>query len=214
MQKMRRPISLLVLLLGIGASVGAAYWAGHREATIAAPAAAEQASTTDGREILYYRHPMGLPDTSPEPKKDSMGMDYIAVYADEQDDDGTTVKVSLDKIQRSGVKTEKVEMRSLSRAIRGVGTVHHDESRLWIVTVRSDGYVEDLFVNKTGQAVREGEGSEPSSLSPMVGSVRPQRRLASRVTASQRSSTVRAGRAPRGCCRSYSWTSHCSSNTW
>ncbi len=157
MQKMRRPISLLVLLLGIGASVGAAYWAGHREATIAAPAAAEQASTTDGREILYYRHPMGLPDTSPEPKKDSMGMDYIAVYADEQDDDGTTVKVSLDKIQRSGVKTEKVEMRSLSRAIRGVGTVHHDESRLWIVTVRSDGYVEDLFVNKTGQAVREGE---------------------------------------------------------
>jgi Cu(I)/Ag(I) efflux system membrane fusion protein len=35
------------------------------------------------RKILYYRNPMGLPDTSPEPKKDSMGMDYIPVYADE-----------------------------------------------------------------------------------------------------------------------------------
>ncbi len=154
---MRRPNNLLILLLGIGASVGAAYWVGHREATIATPVAAMQASTMDGREILYYRHPMGLPDTSPVPKRDSMGMDYIAVYADEQDDDGTTVKVSLDKIQRSGVKTAKVEMRSLSRAIRGVGTVHHDESRLTSVTIRSDGYIEDLFVNKTGQYVREGE---------------------------------------------------------
>lgn len=35
------------------------------------------------RKILYYRNPMGQPDTSPVPKKDSMGMDYIPVYADE-----------------------------------------------------------------------------------------------------------------------------------
>ena len=35
---------------------------------------------------LYYRNPMGAPDTSPVPKKDTMGMDYIPVYADEQDD--------------------------------------------------------------------------------------------------------------------------------
>jgi len=27
--------------------------------------------------IRYYRNPMGLPDTSPTPKKDSMGMDYL-----------------------------------------------------------------------------------------------------------------------------------------
>ena len=83
-------------------------------------------------------------------------MDYIAVHEDEKDD-GTTVKVSLDKVQRSGVKTEKVAARIVSRAVRGVGTVQHDESRVWIVTVRSDGYIEDLFVNKSGQAVREGE---------------------------------------------------------
>ena len=31
------------------------------------------------RKIKYYRNPMGLPDTSPVPKKDSMGMDYIPV---------------------------------------------------------------------------------------------------------------------------------------
>src|SRR5664279_3030079 len=34
-------------------------------------------SEPSGRKILFYRNPMGLPDTSPVPKKDSMGMDYI-----------------------------------------------------------------------------------------------------------------------------------------
>ena len=109
------------------------------------------------RRILYYRNPMGLPDTSPVPKKDWMGMDYIAVYEGEEQEDGSTVKVSLDRIQRSGVRTEKVESRILVRPVRGVGTVMHDERRQTIVTLRSDGYIEDLFVNTTGQHVNAGE---------------------------------------------------------
>jgi len=85
-----------------------------------------------------------------------MGMDYIPVYEDEANDPNT-VTVSLDKVQRIGVRTEKVETRSISRTVRGVGTVQHDESLLTIVTVRSDGYIEKLFVNKTGQHVQKGE---------------------------------------------------------
>src|SRR5207244_7961604 len=100
------------------------------------------------RKILYYRNPMGLPDTSPVPKKDWMGMDYIPVYGGEEQDDGKTVKVSLDKIQRSGVRTETVEARAIVRPVRGVGTVMHDESRLTIVTMRSDGFVDDLYVSR------------------------------------------------------------------
>jgi Cu(I)/Ag(I) efflux system membrane fusion protein len=122
------------------------------------PAAASKPrrSANGPRRILYYRNPMGLPDASPVPKKDSMGMDYIPVYeGDEQD--GNTVKVSLDKVQRSGVRTESVEARTIVRAVRAVGKVEHDESRLTIVTMRSDGFVEDLFVNKTGQHVHAGE---------------------------------------------------------
>ena len=46
---------------------------------------------------------MGLPDTSPTPKKDSMGMDYIPVYEGEDTDDGS-VKLSPGKIQRTGVE--------------------------------------------------------------------------------------------------------------
>ena len=45
------------------------------------------------RKVLYYRNPMGLADTSPVPKKDSMGMDYIPVYegAEEAAVPGTVV---------------------------------------------------------------------------------------------------------------------------
>jgi membrane fusion protein, copper/silver efflux system len=115
------------------------------------------ATAAGPRKILYYRNPMGLPDTSPVPKKDWMGMDYIPVYEGEEQDDGKTVKVSLDKIQRSGVRTEAVASRAIVRPVRAVGTVMHDESRLTVVTMRSDGFVEDLFVSRTGQHVHAGE---------------------------------------------------------
>src|SRR5216683_1818627 len=122
------------------------------------PGGRKMAPTAGGpRKILYYRNPMGLPDTSPIPKKDWMGMDYIPVYQGEEQDDGKTVKVSLDKVQRSGVRTEAVEARVILRPVRAVGTVMHDESRLMVVAMRSDGFIEDLFVGKTGQHVHAGE---------------------------------------------------------
>jgi Cu(I)/Ag(I) efflux system membrane fusion protein len=123
------------------------------------PNAAKVAMPTQaaGRRILYYRNPMGLPDTSPVPKKDNMGMDYIPVYEDEQQDDGKTVRVSLEKAQRSGVRTAGVESRVIVHPVRGVGTVAHDESRVTVVAMRSEGFIEDLFVSKTGEHVHEGQ---------------------------------------------------------
>jgi membrane fusion protein, copper/silver efflux system len=154
---MKRLNSLMILAIGVAAGAAGSYWYAHRPEPISTPAAAEQsAPAKDERKILYYRNPMGLPDTSPVPKKDPMGMDYIPVYQDEQDEAGT-VKVSLDKIQRIGVKTEKVGTQSLGRSVRAVGMVDHDETLLTIVAIRSDGFIEDLFVNKTGQHVKQGE---------------------------------------------------------
>ena len=121
------------------------------------PPPAQPKAVQGERKILFYRNPMGLPDTSPVPKKDSMGMDYIAVYEGDEPSDGKTIKVSLDRVQRSGVRTEPVQARVLVRPLRAVGTVAIDERRATIVTMRSDGYVEDLFVNTTGQHVRAGE---------------------------------------------------------
>jgi Cu(I)/Ag(I) efflux system membrane fusion protein len=154
---MRRLSNLIVLATGVAVGVAGSYWYAHRPEPIATPATAEQSPPAGGeRRILYYRNPMGAPDTSQVPKKDTMGMDYIPVYADEQDDPGT-VKVSLDKIQRIGVRTEKVEARPILHSVRAVGRVEHDESLLTIVALRTDGFIEDLYVNKTGQHVSKGE---------------------------------------------------------
>ena len=155
---MRRLNSFVILLLGVAAGLAGSYWYTQSAGSVATPAAAEQAVSPPKteRKILYYRNPMGLPDTSPVPKKDTMGMDYIPVFADEQEDAGA-VKVSLDKIQRIGVKTEKVEARPIVHQVRAVGRVEHDESLLTIVALRTDGFIEDLFVSKTGQHVHKGE---------------------------------------------------------
>jgi len=154
---MKRLNSFMILAIGVTAGAAGSYWYAHRPEPIATPAGVELSqSAPDQRTILYYRNPMGAPDTSPVPKKDPMGMDYIPVYADEQEEPGT-VKVSLDKLQRTGVKTEKVEGRKIVRTVRAVGRVEHDESLMTIVALRTDGFIEELFVNKTGQHVRKGE---------------------------------------------------------
>ncbi len=107
------------------------------------------------RQVLYYRNPMGLPDTSPAPKKDSMGMDYIPVYDGE--DDGPIVKVPLGKLQRTGVRSEQVERRPLGRSLRVPGMVQLDERRIAVVATRSDAYVEEVANVTTGDRVTKGQ---------------------------------------------------------
>jgi Cu(I)/Ag(I) efflux system membrane fusion protein len=109
-----------------------------------------------GKKIIYYRNPMGLPDTSPVPKKDWMGMDYIPVYEGEEDD-GSTVKISLDRVQRSGVRTERAEMRDIARPIRAPGVAKPDERTLRTITLRADGFIEVLYANQTGLNVKAGD---------------------------------------------------------
>lgn len=121
-----------------------------------AAAAKQKAERNQGRKLLYYRNPMGLPDTSSVPKKDWMGMDYIPVYEGE-DEAGTSVKISLDRVQRSGVRTEKAEMRVIERHVRAPGIAKPDERTLRVVSLRSDGFVEKLYVNETGRHVKAGE---------------------------------------------------------
>ncbi|MDX9861237.1 MAG: efflux RND transporter periplasmic adaptor subunit [Rhodospirillales bacterium] len=122
---------------------------------VAAAAPVGPKAAGQGR-ILYYRNPMGLPDTSPVPKKDPMGMDYVAVHEGD-DDGGKTLKINLAKVQKLGVRTEEAALRTLTRPIRAVGTVEVDERRLTIVTTKFEGFIETLRVNQTGQLVKAGE---------------------------------------------------------
>jgi Cu(I)/Ag(I) efflux system membrane fusion protein len=100
---------------------------------------------------------MGLPDTSPVPKKDSMGMDYIPVYADERPDDTGVVVVSPARVQTLGVKTALVEQRSLDAMVRASGRVDVDERAQVVVAPRFDGWIERLYVDAVGDRVRRGQ---------------------------------------------------------
>jgi membrane fusion protein, copper/silver efflux system len=118
--------------------------------------AAEPSAASDGKKILYYRNPMGLPDTSPVPKKDSMGMDYLPVYDGEDSDDGT-LKISLGKMQRSGVRSEHAASRVLSIPVRASGTIQLDERRISVVATRSDAFIEKVSNITTGDKVAKGQ---------------------------------------------------------
>src|SRR5262245_10970674 len=148
-----------IALVVIGASAGAIALGLLRPLVFAArmgdtPDAAD--ANKGKRRILYYKHPMGHPDTSPVPKKDDMGMDYIPVYEGEDDEAGI-VKVSADRIQKLGVRTEAAAMRLISRTIRATGTVHYHEARQYIVNTRFEGWIEKLVVAHTGDAVKKGQ---------------------------------------------------------
>lgn len=56
-----------------------------------------------------------------------------------------------------GVKTAVVEEHPLETTIRAVGRVDYDEQRIAHVNLRISGWVEDLFVDYTGQFVRKGQ---------------------------------------------------------
>lgn len=120
----------------------------------------EQPSTAEiapvDRKIKYYRNPMGLLDTSPVPKKDSMGMDYVPVYEDEDSDDAS-VKLSPGKIQRSGVKSEAASSRVIHTVIRAPGTIQLDERRVSVISMRSESWVEKVANVTTGTRVSKGQ---------------------------------------------------------
>ena len=150
---------VLVGAVGAGSySLGARSQApAHEGASAVAPAA----SAATQRKLLYYRNPMGLADTSPTPKKDPMGMDYVPVYEGEDESgepaSANQIRISTEKIQKLGVRTEAASMRLLGRTVRAAGRVEADERRVFAIAPKFEGYVERLHVNVTGQPVVKGQ---------------------------------------------------------
>ena len=107
------------------------------------------------RKVLYYRNPMGLPDTSPVPKKDAMGMDYLPVYEGEAND-GSTVNISAGKLQRSGVRTVLAARSAVTRPVKVPGMVTLDERRVSVVSTRTEAFVEEVADITTGEAIGKG----------------------------------------------------------
>lgn len=163
---MKSGAAISVGVIALVAAVGSGYWLGQSgKAAQHAPTAAVQATgapdTPKQPKLLYYRNPMGLPDTSPVPKKDPMGMDYIAVFEGASTDDSAAspnqVNISTQKVQKLGVRAEAAQLRSLDRTIHAAGRVEPDERRIAMISPKFEGYVERLHVNVTGQYVAKGQ---------------------------------------------------------
>ena len=103
------------------------------------------------RKILYYRNPMNPSITSPTFMKDPMGMDYIPVYEEEAEaaslSSSQTVKISKDKQELIGVKTEGVLKRPLMRMIRTVAKIAYDPD----LYVAQEEYIQSL---RTAEATK------------------------------------------------------------
>jgi Cu(I)/Ag(I) efflux system membrane fusion protein len=130
--------------------------AGKDAAAIAVSPPDPSAAPEPAKRIKYYRNPMGLPDTSPVPKKDSMGMDYIPVFVGD-DEDGSTLKLSPGKLQRTGVRSEPASLRTFMTPVRASGTVQLDERRQSIIALRFDAYIDRVENITTGTMVHQGQ---------------------------------------------------------
>lgn len=146
------PLSMVVAL-AIGVTTG--YWLASRgdgDTPVATQVPAE-------RKPLFYRNPMNPEITSPVPAKDSMGMDYIPVFADDGAGDAPAGTVRIDPVtsQSIGVRTAVVERRSIGRTINTVGRIDYDEENLYRLHPKTEGWVEALRVETTGAEIRRGD---------------------------------------------------------
>ena len=157
----------LGLLVGLAVGVGAT-WLSTRGAPPHGPerlepVAAAPSPRSDGkRTIAFYRSPMNAAQTSPGPRKDEMGMNYVAVYQDELG--GTqavqglaAVEIDAERQQLIGIRTATVTVGAVSDDWQTVGRVAIDETRVRKVNVKVDGFVEKLYVDFVGKAVRRGQ---------------------------------------------------------
>jgi len=107
-----------------------------------------------GGQPLYYRHPHDPNRTSPVPRQDEMGMDYVPVYADSA---GPEVRVSPVVINNLGVRTEPATRSAPERRASTVGYVAFDERRMRQIQPRAEGWIEGLAVRAAGETVQAGQ---------------------------------------------------------
>ena len=156
---MKSVLAIVVAILLFGAGVLLAprlqlLLAGLGEPPGAAPPTVE-------RKPIKYRHPMNPSIFSDTPAQDDMGMDYIPVYADEDQSHAAApepgIRIAPEMVNNLGVRTAPVERGDLSRRIETVGYIDYDERVLSHVHLRANGWVENLKVRTLGERVKRGD---------------------------------------------------------
>ena len=136
-----RPV--LLFLAGLGLSLGL-------------PLSTALSAGDDEAEVLYWVAPMDPNYRRDKSGKSPMGMDLVPVYANSAGD-GDTVSIDPAMVQNLGVRTATVERGKLWRMINTVGYVAFDERKLSHLHLRTDGWIEKLYVKSDGERIKKGD---------------------------------------------------------
>jgi membrane fusion protein, copper/silver efflux system len=117
------------------------------------------------KRVLYWYDPMKPEVHFDHPGKSPfMDMEMVAKYGEAPETGAgapppgySVVKIPLERRQEIGVTTAKVEKRAIGGGIETNGIVAEDEGRLNAVNAKFSGYIEKLYVDRTGQPVRRGQ---------------------------------------------------------
>jgi len=139
---MNRRVSVILLLAALFYLLVAG--SGHFFPPLSAlrPAEALAASDMPGMPGMEANRPPAQPATAP---------------VESTPKETPTVEISPEEQQMIGVKTVAVSRQTIARTIRTVGRIEYDEKRIGTVSPKIGGWIEDLYVDFTGQFVRKGE---------------------------------------------------------
>lgn len=129
---------------------------GSLEEAAAHAVAVHGATPGDPDAVAFWTCPMHPSVKANEPGRCPLcNMDLVPVSEGEV----ASGVVIIDEARRQtiGVKTATATRRPLSGTLRAVGRVTFDETRLTDVTVKIGGYIEEIYVDQPGQAVRRGQ---------------------------------------------------------
>ncbi|MBU1001776.1 MAG: efflux RND transporter periplasmic adaptor subunit [Proteobacteria bacterium] len=112
-----------------------------------------------GKVIKYWVAPMDPAYIRDTPGKSPMGMDLVPVYQDQggEKEPTSTIRIDPVTVQNMGVRTGKVRRAPLSKSIRALGSVTFDETRMYAVNTKFDGWIEKLYVDFVGETVKKGQ---------------------------------------------------------
>ena len=159
-----RFLKTLLALLIVGAAFAGGYIVRTNRQTTAVAQKAE-------RKVPYWIDPMHTAYTADKPgTAPDCGLALEPVYADEPapvDPSASaalksarpagTIHVSAERQQLIGARFATVEWDDSARGLRTVGKVTYDETRVAHVHPRIEGWIEQVFVDFTGDLVKKGQ---------------------------------------------------------
>jgi RND family efflux transporter MFP subunit len=112
-----------------------------------------------GKKIKYWVAPMNPSYIRDKPGKSPMGMDLVPVYEEEgeEKEPASTIRIDPVTMQNMGVRTGVVERKTLVKDIRTLGNVIYDETKIFTVTTKFSGWIEKLYIDFVGDAVKKGQ---------------------------------------------------------